>query len=458
MTKRKLSRQDSISGMTLADLSKFFSGNEAITKAVKQIRNQIDDPKEKKLKGTYSSYFTRERKDGTKVYVSQVYFGRDANGRKIVRTAKADTFEESQNLAKELRELQQATNEVPKSYHDLLVEKKEEPTLSEFLNDYLESRTMELSRNTIQSYKNKLKYLHKLGDIKVTSVTNKDILKLIKSMVDKGLSERTIKSFHTNLNTAFKYGMTHGIMTHNPLQLIKPPRVRKSEIWALTKDELNHLLEKAQGTKLEVFIYIAALTGMRKEELRALTWRDITFDTGQDDTATISVNSAMTTINGYGDDDHETKTPSSNRSIPLSKNHPIITRLKAMYEELIQARKEIAIKDRPKKDYVFGYIDGSPWGDSLIYKSWHKLRKDCGFVTEDQGLRIHDLRHTHATLALMSGEPTILVSRRLGHSSIATTVDLYGHVIPSDSKHWVTQFVKNVLPEETSKPVITRVS
>ena len=71
--------------------------------------------------------------------------------------------------------------------------------------------------------------------------------------------------------------------------------------------------------------------------------------------------------------------------------------------------------------------DGSIVLPNVLTRTFNKTLKSCGI----QGIRFHDLRHTHATVLLTSGVPVHVVSARLGHASIQTTVDTYGHVIPA---------------------------
>jgi len=248
--------------------------------------------------------------------------------------------------------------------------------------------------------------------------------------------------------------MINGIVSTNPLLVMDSPKVDKQEMRALDVTELKRLRVTAKGTRLEDFIAVAIATGMRRSELKALTWKDISFDTGNK-TASISVNSALTYVNGYGNDDHQTKTKSSNRLIVFEKNHPVVKKLQARLDRLIQHRQSTDYMANPRKDYVFGYEDGSPWGNQLINTEWRSIVSSASL----EGLRIHDLRHTHATLALGSGEPVDSVKRRLGHSSIKTTSDIYGHATPSSELHWNTRFAKVAnLNDEREEPTIQRVS
>ena len=462
-SKKKLSRE--LEGLSLAELAKWYRGNSEVSDAIKQLRGTIDKPGEQKISEANLTYVRkRVLKDGSLRWTSVVYFGLDETGKKITRSISGKTQKESQLKAQELIDRKDQM-ETPKTYWQEMSDKKQaiiqEPTLSEFLTEWLDART-NISRLTRLSYQKKINpyianprdSLPNIGDIKVGSVTTRDVAKLEKAMTDIGLAQQTIRTLHIILKSAYKWGMINGIVSTNPLLVMDSPKVDKQEMRALDVDELKRLRVSAKGSRLEDFVAVAIATGMRRSELKALTWKDINFDTGNK-TASISVNSALTYVNGYGNDDHQTKTKSSNRLIVFERNHPVIKKLQARLDRLTQHRQSVDYRINPRKDYIFAYEDGSPWGNQLIYNEWRSIVSTASL----EGLRIHDLRHTHATLALGSGEPIDSVKRRLGHSSIKTTSDIYGHATPSSELYWVKRFAKVAnLDDESDESPIKRVS
>jgi integrase len=79
---------------------------------------------------------------------------------------------------------------------------------------------------------------------------------------------------------------------------------------------------------------------------------------------------------------------------------------------------------------VFTTRRGAPWQSTKLRKRFYKLLDKAGL----EQIRFHDLRHTAASLMLNSGVPVLMVSKRLGHSSVSTTLDTYGHLIPEMQK------------------------
>ena len=87
-------------------------------------------------------------------------------------------------------------------------------------------------------------------------------------------------------------------------------------------------------------------------------------------------------------------------------------------------------------NFVFCHSDGSALDPDLVTQAFERIAKRCGL----QGLRLHDLRHTHASLMLSQGIHPKIVSERLGHSSIGITTDLYSYVLPNSAGRGSEQF------------------
>ena len=125
----------------------------------------------------------------------------------------------------------------------------------------------------------------------------------------------------------------------------------------------------------------------------------------------------------------DTKTQKSRRMVSLTPSNCVIL------HEHLDARKQFLKtlnpdfdpdKDFDNNERVVCRIDGSPLRPDSVTHAWIKLRKKCGLL----GVRLHDARHTHATIMLKQGIHPKIVSERLGHAGIAITLDLYSHVAP----------------------------
>jgi integrase len=146
------------------------------------------------------------------------------------------------------------------------------------------------------------------------------------------------------------------------------------------------------------------------------------------------------------------KTASSCRQIALSPNTCVV--LKVHREEQDAARKDRKDRGFPPavdNDLVFCHTDGSPYLPRTISHCWFKLIHRCGL----DGIRLHDARHSHATLMLKNGTSPKVIQERLGHSSFSTTMNLYAHVSPGMQKQAVDKFDEMMISKHTdSNPVI----
>ena len=157
---------------------------------------------------------------------------------------------------------------------------------------------------------------------------------------------------------------------------------------------------------------------MRKSEARSLSWKDI--DAGSGD---IHVRKAMRFVNHVGMVKGDTKNDSSRRKIELTPDNIVFDML-ASRRAIRSAEVLMAGNKVQDADLVFSYGDGRPWGDAYVSSRYKKIISKAG-ITKDIDYR--SLRHTYATLNLEHDE-LHNVSRTLGHSSIRTTHDIYGHV------------------------------
>ncbi len=164
--------------------------------------------------------------------------------------------------------------------------------------------------------------------------------------------------------------------------------------------------------------YTALFTGMRRSELLALRWSDLDLDLGY-----ISINRSLHHLADKSFVFQPPKTAKSRRQVPLSPSTSIMLR-----QHLDNQRAARLLIDRPvtDNDLVFCQVDGRPLLPHSVSQAWRRLVRQAGFP----GIRLHDARHTHATLMLEQGVNWKIISERLGHGSAAMTLDLYAHASP----------------------------
>lgn len=164
---------------------------------------------------------------------------------------------------------------------------------------------------------------------------------------------------------------------------------------------------------------VAVTTGMRRGELLALHWDDIDFERGM-----VYVRRTVNRITGHGYKETEPKTKSSRRQIVIPE-----MAVKALKEHQVR-QGEARIKAGVswcEQGIVFNNRDGGHMHPERMVSIFHKLLADAGLP----GMRFHDLRHSAATILLVAGVHSKVVQERMGHSTIAMTMDIYSHVLPS---------------------------
>jgi integrase len=163
-------------------------------------------------------------------------------------------------------------------------------------------------------------------------------------------------------------------------------------------------------------IYLAANTGMRRGEVLGLTWRNVDVDNGR-----LVVEQQVQSVE-YEASVADVKTAGSRRTIDLDPRTVAV--LKTWRRQQIERRLSTGRRDTD--EFVFTHPNGGPIHPDLFSKSWGRLMAK----SKGRRIRLHDLRHTHATILLKAGVPVKVVSERLGHSSPAFTIDVYQHVLP----------------------------
>jgi len=233
-----------------------------------------------------------------------------------------------------------------------------------------------------------------------------------------GLSPRSVLHFHRVLHKAMAQAVKWQLLSRNPVDAVEAPRPERREMRALDPKETAELLRKLEGTNLRVPVLVLASTGLRRGELLALKWKEVDLDR-----ATLVVSSALEETKAGGVRFKQPKTGRSRRKVAL----PSLTveALRAHKLEQTAARLKLG-PAYANNDLVFSEPDGSVWAPDTFSSLFATFisRSDLKHV------RLHDMRHSHASQLLLADIHPKVVSERLGHSSIAITMDTYSHLLP----------------------------
>lgn len=252
-----------------------------------------------------------------------------------------------------------------------------------------------------------------------------------------GLSPQTVRYLHAILREAMGHAVKWQFINRNVVELADPPAIRQREISTLEASEITQFLDAAKDDRYYIAFLIAITTGLRRGEVLGLRWKDIDFQT-----KTASICKNLVSIKGRPVL-QEPKTKGSNRSVTL----PSMTIDALKRHKQVQDEEKLSVGDHYNQhDLVICTSVGTLLSPRNLLRSFQRILEGAGLPK----IRLHDLRHTHATLMLKQGEHPKIVSERLGHSNTRITMDIYSHVLPNMQQEAVDRFEEMLLDSQKS--------
>jgi len=267
-----------------------------------------------------------------------------------------------------------------------------------------------------------------IGTVKLQKLSGSQVNALYAKLAEtgrkdgkKGLSTMTIHHVHACLHKACKDAVRWGHISRNPLDAADPPRKKgdgSKEMRTWTKEQLKAFLDAVADERLSALWHTIAMTGMRRGEAIGLRWSDVDLENGR-----LSVRRALIP-NGRDVIVSEPKTIKGRRVIALDPG--TVEVLKAQAARQLDEQKEWD-DAWIETGLVFTLENGEALDPESVSRYWRQAVKQSLLPS----IRLHDLRHTHATLALQAGIHPKVVSERLGHATVSITLDTYSHAIPA---------------------------
>jgi integrase len=319
--------------------------------------------------------------------------------------------------------------------------------LDAYLAEWIEGQR--LSPSTLSSYRKNIR-LHidpYLGEQMVARLTGSAVDAWMRKLEESGradgqggLSARTVRYVYTILRSALSDAVIQGRLAVNPTDRSTPPspsEARPPEMQAWTAAELNRFLgwADAEDRDLAMGWRLLAATGMRRGEALALRWRDLDLDAGR-----LAVRRSVGVVKAKGAGERLVEGPTkTGQARVVDIDDDTVAALRA-YRATRASLAPDLVRDAA---LVLATLDGTHRHPERYSRRFVEqvvqARKALG---EDQlpRIRLHDLRHTHATLLLADGVPVKVVSERLGHASATITLTVYQHVHPGMGREAAERF------------------
>lgn len=279
--------------------------------------------------------------------------------------------------------------------------------------DYSKPRMKESSFYSMMSKMN-LHILPTFGTLKIAKITPPVILKWQNSLAQYSYKYRS--ALNVLLSSIFKFGNKYYDLL-NPMVKVDPIRnlERKKEMVVWTPLEFERFLTVVDVPLYRLFFRFLYISGCRKGEGLALSYSDIDLEKG-----TVKIAKSITRKG--------TQRPFE---VTTTKNK-YSDRTLAMPREFLQ--ELFNLKDIQSGIFIFG--GEKPFADNTLTRKFNEWVQEANVPK----IRIHDLRHSCASYLISCGVSVVAVSRRLGHASIAQTLDTYSHIMPSDTEKIVEAF------------------
>ena len=288
-----------------------------------------------------------------------------------------------------------------------------------WLKDHIEparrQKTTERYRDVVKKY-----IVPYIGHMALQKIGPTDIKALESDWLSQGMSKQGVAYSHRILSACLKYGVRMEVIFRNPAEVVEPPKIERKEIHPPSPSTVKEILEKSESLREPLFpaLWLIAYTGLRRGECLGLEWNNIDLN-GQK----ISVVQSLVRSAQKGLILQPPKTRLSRRVIDIDSDTVEVLNRHRLGQGESKLMLGTSYVDR---DLVFPNDLGEFLNPMALTRTLDRVCKRLG----DSKIRLHDLRHFHASILIQEGSSPVMISRRLGHSSPSMTLDTYGHLMP----------------------------
>jgi len=352
--------------------------------------------------------------DVRNLYYINMDYGKNESGNRIRKTATAKTLKEARDTLKKF--------EANKFMGTLLIPDEEsiESWFKYWIND-IKSRKCE--ETTLYGYKNII-YNHiipSIGKYKLQLITPTILNKYFTLKLNEGLSKNTVRKHYDLLKEGFKIAISEEKILKSPIEKIEPIKKEKKEMNCYNINQLNKLFEIVENNRMEIVIKLAGMLGLRREEIAGLKWHNIDFNN-----SIITISEARTQA-GKNTIEKGTKNTSSYRKLFIPDEiKDILIKLKQQ-QEYYKLEWNNQYEDN---EFIMCWENGKPYRPNYLSDLFKKIIDD----NKLPAIRLHDLRHSFASVANELGISLYDISKALGHSQVGTTSEIYTHLFDKSHK------------------------
>lgn len=277
-----------------------------------------------------------------------------------------------------------------------------------------------------------------LGRKRLSDLTPEDLEAVYGQMVDAGRAG-SVRTLHSTTRNMLGDAVRRKRLRSNPALIARPGKSQAKKLAVWSAAELGCFLDGIRGHRLEVLYTVYVATGCRRSEALAVTWDDLDLDLGR-----IRFARALVVVNGRP---HMKESTKSDRARWVDVDGETTAALRTL---AARQTDEFAVLDAVPQggDLVFTTLTGEALHPTEVGKEFRRLAADRGL----KRIRLHDLRHSHATALLRAGVPVTVVSQRLGHANPTVTMNVYSHVLPGDQADAAAIFRRLLQPDFTRTP------
>ncbi|HEU5139104.1 MAG TPA: site-specific integrase [Bacillales bacterium] len=376
----------------------------------------------------------------------QYSMGFDQNGKRIWKrkTVKAKNKTEARRLLAEFQTEIEAGEYIDPS----------KMKFADFVDEWREKYAKKhLSNKTIQDNNTHLKnnILPVFGHMRLDEFNPIHIINFLDSLEQDGarkdgkpggLASSTIHRHYAILRDIFKCAEQWRLIQHNPVNGVQRPKVKYKKFDVYDEDEARFLFEKLQNEPLHwrIFLTLALTCGLRRGELLALEKEHIDFEQ-----STIDIKQQLRYTKEKG---HEFVPPKASSARTVAVPPDVMEELQAYIRTKGKERLQAAeLWKGGEHFFIFSTWNGKPYYPDVPNRWWRRFTKRTGL----KHIRIHDFRHTSASLLINQGAHAKVIAERLGHADITTTMNTYGHVYDKADKSAAAYFDTLRKPQNESK-------